>query len=571
LVAVDPIDPRAARPGGARVAVTDGHSVTTSGNGAHEQDQLTTELSVLVAPLSSNGHASRRPAVPTAVWIGAIVVVAAFLRLWHIGAVGFNGDETVYAGQAASIANVRELALFFPTFRAHPLLFQSILAAGIDVGLKGDFERPFAAMFGIGTVVLTFGLGNLLYGRRAGLIAALIIALMPYDVIVSRQVLLDGPMTFFAALTLYLVARFASTRSNAWLYAAGAALGLAILSKETAVLLYGAICAFVALTPELHVRLRHLTAMLIATGLVALAYPIAIAMGGGSHASGNYLTWQLFRRANHGFDFYASILPGAMGPLVLIAAALAVAVLRRTWREKLLLTWIFVPAAFFELWPVKGYQYLLPAAPAVAALAGRALGSLPELVNRGLARLPDSRMRIAIPRHGRAARMTVAAGVALVAASLFMPSFEKIAVGSSAGASSLAGTGGVPRGREAGQWIARHVPTGATLMTIGPSMANIIQFYGRRRAYGLSVSPNPLSRNPSYKPVPNPDRSIRNGDIQYVVWDAYSESRSRFFAQGIVRYADRYNGHVVHREYVTAKKGGRRVKTPVITVYSVRP
>ena len=108
-------------------------------------------------------------------------------------------------------------------------------------------------------------------------------------------------------------------------------------------------------------------------------------------------------------------------------------------------------------------------------------------------------------------------------------------------------------------------------MTIGPSMANIIMFYGHRPAYGLSVSPNPLSRNPSYKPVPNPDRSIRDADIQYLVWDAYSASRSKFFSKGIVRYADRYNGHVVHTEYVTSNKGGRRVKTPVIVIYAVRP
>ena len=546
-----------------------GASVTT-GNGAHAQEQLTTEIGVLVAPVSANGHRPGRR-VPTAVWMGAIVALAAFLRLWNIHAVGFNGDETVYAGQAASIANVRELALFFPTFRAHPLLFQSILAAGIDLGLKGDFQRPFAAAFGVGTVVLTFGLGNLLYGRRAGLIAALIMALMPYDVIVSRQVLLDGPMTFFATLTLYLVARFASVRSTAWLCAAGGALGLAILSKETAVLLYGAVCAFVALTPDLHVRVRQLAVMGIATGLVALAYPLSVAFGGGSRASGNYLIWQLFRRANHGFDFYPATLPAAMGPLVLLAATLAVLVLRRTWREKLLLTWIFVPAAFFELWPVKGYQYLLPAAPAVAVLAARALGSLPDILNRGLRRLPFERIRVEIPRHGRAARITVAAWVTAVAVTLLMPTLDRIAVGSSSAASSLAGTGGVPRGREAGQWIARHVPRGATLMTIGPSMANILQFYGRRQAYGLAVSPNPLSRNPSYKPIPNPDRSIRNADLQYLVWDAYSAARSEFFAHGLTRYADRYNGHIVHTEYVTSRKGGRRVRTPVIVIYAVRP
>ena len=63
-------------------------------------------------------------------------------------------------------------------------------------------------------------------------------------------------------------------------------------------------------------------------------------------------------------------------------------------------------------------------------------------------------------------------------------------------------------------------------MTIGPSMANLVQYYGHRRAYGLSVSPNPLNRNPSYEPLPNPDQALRDNEIQYVVWDTFSASRS---------------------------------------------
>ena len=64
----------------------------------------------------------------------------------------------------------------------------------------------------------------------------------------------------------------------------------------------------------------------------------------------------------------------------------------------------------------------------------------------------------------------------------------------------LAGTGGLPGGREAGAWIEKNVPQCAVFMTIGPSMANIIEFYGQRKAFGLSISPNPLHRNPSYEP-----------------------------------------------------------------------
>jgi hypothetical protein len=136
----------------------------------------------------------------------------------------------------------------------------------------------------------------------------------------------------------------------------------------------------------------------------------------------------------------------------------------------------------------------------------------------------------------------------------------------------VAGTGGVPGGREAGEWVNENIPAGATLMTIGPSMANIIQFYGHRKAYGLSVSPNPLRRNPSYPPILNPDMQIRNGDIQYVVWDSYSAERSSFFSDGVIKFAKRYHGRVIHTQTVKVTLAdGTIVDKPVIIIYEVRP
>ena len=110
----------------------------------------------------------------------------------------------------------------------------------------------------------------------------------------------------------------------------------------------------------------------------------------------------------------------------------------------------------------------------------------------------------------------------------------------------LAGAGGVPGAREAGTWIRDNTPVGARLMTIGPSMANIIQFYGYRKAYGLSVSPNPLKRNPSYDALTNPDLQVRSNQLQYVVWDSYSAARSGYFEAKLMDYVTRYHGRVVH-------------------------
>ena len=156
--------------------------------------------------------------------LGATLAAAAFLRLWEIDSLGFNSDEAVYSGQAAAIADEGDLGEFFPIFRAHPLLFQALISIGFLLDLAGPFERMVSAGVGVATVVVVYMLGSLLYGRKAGLIAALFMALMPYHVVVTRQVLLDAPMTLFATLTLYLVARFALSGRSGWLYAAAAAL-----------------------------------------------------------------------------------------------------------------------------------------------------------------------------------------------------------------------------------------------------------------------------------------------------------------------------------------------------------
>jgi len=481
--------------------------------------------------------------MPVRAQLGAILALAAVLRVWQLNHVGFNSDEAVYSGQAAAIAEDSELEDLFPVFRAHPLLFQTALSLGWRLDLGVGFERFVAAATGVATVYLVYELGKLLYGSRTGLVAALLMALMPYHVVVTRQVLLDGPMTMFATLTLVLLARFVFSRRPAWLYASGAAMGLTFLSKETSIVLLCAVYAFLALTPELRVRLRDLAIALGVMAVVIAPFPLSLMMAGHTGTGESYLTWQLFRRPNHDWLFYASTVPEALGPLVLAAAAAGLWLYRReaSWRERLLVCWIAVPVVFFELWPVKGYQYLLPIAAPLAVLAGRALSR----------------------RHTLPA-------VAIVTATLLLATAARIDAPDDG--TALAGSGGLPAGREAGEWIAANVPKGSTFMTVGPSMANLVQFYGHRRAYGLSVSPNPLNRNPSYEPLPNPDQALRDSRIEYVVWDTFSAGRSEKFARRLLRYAERYNGRVVHVEALpTSTASGQRADRPAIVVYEVRP
>jgi len=495
----------------------------------------------------------------TTVLLLVVLAVASGVRLWHFNDVGYNSDEAVYAGQGASIAHDAALSPFFPVFRAHPLLFQSIVSIGYQFHW-GDWYGRFAAIvFGVLTVLLVFELGRLVYGRGAGLIAASVMAIMPYHVVVTRQVLLDGPQTFCTTLTLYLLARYAASGRRFWLLAAGSGMGLAVLAKEPTILFCGAVFAFFALAPQVRVRLRDL---LLATAVMAITiipYPLAIAFSGRSRTGGNFLAWQLFRRPNHSLLFYPLAVPSAIGLATCATAVVGLVIRWRrrrwTWRETLLVSWVIVPALFFELWPVKGFQYLLPCAPAVAVLCAGAL-VLPTT--------PFWSLRLA----WLDTRWLPLAGAALIAVSLGSSTFRHIRP--STRATFLAGSGGVPGGRELGTWMRTHVPEGATFLAVGPSMANLVQFYGHRKAYGLSVSSNPLHRNPAYEPLPNADNAIRNGEVQYIVWDAYSASRTRFFSARLQTYQSRYHGRVVFTHTVPSGKGGTD-RVPVIVVYAVRP
>ena len=481
--------------------------------------------------------------------LAGVIALAALLRFVDLGGVGLNSDEAVYAGQAASLAGNPHFTQLFPVVRAHPLLMQLLMAPLYRSGVVDTPGRYIAAAFGVATVVLVYLIGRVLYNARVGTVAALLLAVMPYHVVVGRQIMLDGPMAFFTTAGLLCLAIGAKKNSRAgWLVAAGTAIGLATLTKEPAIIMVGAAFAFICLTSHLWRPLRFPLAGAGIALLLTFTYPVLTSLSGGSRSGQSYLLWQLTRQPNHTFTFYPFVVGASMGFAVLVVAGLGLVAGRftgrtMTWREGLLLAWILIPFAFFELWPVKGFSYLIPLTPAIAVLAARSLVPIAAVLRTV---------------RGRWYHRALTSAVVL---SLLVPTVLRVVEPNTSG---LAGAGGLPGGREVGRWVDTHVPLGSHLMTIGPSMGNVIQYYSGRRCDALSVSPNPLHRNPTYRPIYNADAALSAGDYEYVVWDVYSARRSPHFAARATELAHRFGGHIVLKQLDASGQ-------PIVIIYEVRP
>lgn len=508
--------------------------------------------------------------------LAAIFAIALIVRVIALSAAGFNSDEAVYAGQAGALLHVSDFERFFSLFRAHPLLFQATVGLVFRVTGPSDVAaRLVAVCFGLAAMGFTWAAARELYGRRIGLLTAGLCAIVPYHVLVSRQALVDTALGCFVALAFYGLIRAVVRDRPGWVIVAAVALGLATLSKETAVI-FVPVAALIVVLARRRGRLRARGLWLWAVvGFVlpVVSFPLTRLVASPSNAQ-SFVLWQLTRAANHSPDYFVRVLlQFATVPVAVLGlAGLVVLLARHTERDLIVLLWAVPAFAYYTLWPTKLFPYLFPIVGAFCIATAVAIEQAIVWLGR--------------PRRGG----QWLAGLAVVIAS------AAIAVVLVSTASSV--TDGEQKRlatfddfdvevqtfagvREFADWASSHTPARARFLTIGPSLGNILRFYGHRESVALSVSADPSRRNPAYVPVENPDLSLRRLSIHYVVWDAYSADRTTFYSDRLLHFARRFGGTPVYtvfvdeggdlREVSGAAPAGAEVRLEVFDVPGVSP
>jgi 4-amino-4-deoxy-L-arabinose transferase-like glycosyltransferase len=286
-----------------------------------------------------------------------IVGVALYVRLIHLTALGFNSDEAVYTGQAGALAGVGDYARNFSPFRAHPLLLQTILAMEFTIlGHMSEFmSRATVVVAGVAAVFSTYLLGKRMFGLAAGLAAGAALAIMPYHVFISRQVLLDVPAGLAVLLAFAALYRYDGPTTRRWLYLAAALGGIACVIKETMIVFAPAALVYLAWSKILkRTRIRDLVLCGVLM-LVMLAPFISTRFIFSGSGAGGYIIYQLFRPPNHPVWYFPVVFWIFITPVATLAIAYGVvlACIERTRADKLLLTWLAVFGAFFQFWPTK--------------------------------------------------------------------------------------------------------------------------------------------------------------------------------------------------------------------------
>ncbi|MGA2698075.1 MAG: glycosyltransferase family 39 protein [Methanoregula sp.] len=219
--------------------------------------------------------------------LAGILVVSAFLNLWNLWNQGFT--NTFYAAAVKS-SLVNPVAGFFNSFDPAGfvtvdkppvgLWIQAVFAAVL--GFKGWVLVLPQALAGIGSVALIYFIVARPFGKPAGLVAALALAVTPILVAVSRNGTMDTQLIFVILLAVWAVLKATRERSLPWLLVSVCLIGIGFNIKmiQAFIVVPAVLVVYFLGTTDFSFRKRvlHLGIAVLVLLAVSLSWAVAVDM-----------------------------------------------------------------------------------------------------------------------------------------------------------------------------------------------------------------------------------------------------------------------------------------------------
>jgi 4-amino-4-deoxy-L-arabinose transferase-like glycosyltransferase len=307
------------------------------------------------------------------------------------GAIADN-DEAFYAESAREMVESGDWLTphfnYEPRFQK-PALYYWVTAALFAVGGPDEFSaRLFAALAGVGLVVVTIACGRRWYDESVGLLAGAIAATSFGYFALARMSLPDLPLAFFVTCSIWtaFVATLERERNpRQWLLYAATAAALGFLVKGP----LAVVLPVVVVVPILLMERRSFNvsfsdmvlAGLLFLGIAVPWYGAMWAQHGTDYLTGFFIGDNFERFATDRFNdprpwwFYLPIAAGGLLPWTPLALTWFGPILQFLTRRRdigtldlRLLLWAALPLVFFTLSVGKQPRYILPILPPLAIL-----------------------------------------------------------------------------------------------------------------------------------------------------------------------------------------------------------
>jgi mannosyltransferase len=135
----------------------------------------------------------------------AIVLVGAFLRLYHLGAQSLGADDTwsVWIAQLGLSKITQTTAA-----DVHPPLYYFLLHYWMaSFGTSEIAVKLLSIVFGVLAILVVYALGRELFEERAGLIGAFILALSAFNIRYSQEARMYSLLVLLGLLSMYFFIR----------------------------------------------------------------------------------------------------------------------------------------------------------------------------------------------------------------------------------------------------------------------------------------------------------------------------------------------------------------------------
>ena len=335
---------------------------------------------------------------PKHTWLAALLLAAALPYLVNLGASSiWDANEAFYAQTPREMIEARDYVT--PSFNFQlrmnkPVLSYWNVAASYHLfGVSEWSERLPIAIGGLVIIATAYGLGYLLGGTTAGLLAALVLAASPRVLLLARRIIIDVHITMWMSLILlfFALSETRVERRRLYLSLMYVAAGFGVLTKGPVAVFIPAVVFFIYLASQK--RLGDIRHMMLPAGAVisltiAVPWYFLLYREYGWEYIGAFIVGENLGRyatavgeQSRGALFYVPVMLVDLFPWSLLIPASMWWAVRAKFQNRvarLLVFWIATVVVFFSLSGTKEDLYILPIVAAEAALIGAMLSAAIE-------------------------------------------------------------------------------------------------------------------------------------------------------------------------------------------------